>query len=475
MKGIGFFGFAGVAAVFACLPGAVPHAKATNVTKLYEDTCAKCHGSRAEGGGAGTRSLISKDKFDQKWDKPFFNTIKNGDTNSGMEPYGNTLSDEEVWALVVHIRELQLKGLRESTPSPKPENGIVRTKLHNYRISDVVTTGLNTPWAIDWLADQTLLVTNRSGYMTAYRGSRAVKVKGLPASREIGQGGLMQVKVHPNGWVYLSFTDPSTTDAHAGMTKLVRGHLVFNGSVYQWTDQQTIFAANPSVYNGSGIHFGAKIVFDNKGHVFFGIGERGSSEFAQNVTRPNGKIYRVMEDGSIPADNPFVKTEGAIGQIWSIGHRNPQGLTIDNEGNLWDTEHGPRGGDELNFIQKGNNYGWPDVGYGINYNDSPFHTPFPTSQQKVTMPVLRWVPSIAASGLTTVKGNAFTHWRGDLLAGGLAGNTIQRIRVKAGKLVDTEEILFGIGRIRDVAMGPDGMVYVVVNQPDKVIQLSPIR
>jgi glucose/arabinose dehydrogenase len=194
---------------------------------------------------------------------------------------------------------------------------------------------------------------------------------------------------------------------------------------------------------------------------------------AQDLSEPNGKVYRVREDGSVPQDNPFVNTPNAIPSIWSYGHRNPQGLVMDLNGQLWDTEHGPRGGDELNRVQKGANYGWPLVSFSINYNDQPLTTPWPTPDQKITLPVYRWLPSIGACGLDMVAGSAFPKWKGDLMAGGLSGTNVDRIRVKGDTLVEREEIMHGMGRVRDVRTGPDGMVYVVLNQPDKVVRIAP--
>jgi glucose/arabinose dehydrogenase len=447
--------------------------RGVSVTRLYNESCAKCHGDNAQGGGGGTLSLISRDKFDQKWDKPFFDAIKNGVPNMGMEAFGQTLSDKEIWGLVVHIRELQAKGLADELAVPAAKDGVISTQREKYRVEDVVTEGLRTPWAIDWLPDGRFLVTNRPGAVTLFSkgGERIGDVEGVPQARELGQGGMMEVAVHPdyakNGWIYLGYAEPGGNGAQ---TKIVRGKLRFEAGKPQWTAQATIYQAPPEAYTGAGIHFGTRIVFDRKGHVFFAIGERGGMMAAQDPKTSVGKVFRVNEDGSIPTDNPFPGLA-----TWSMGHRNPQGLAFDLEGNLWDTEHGPRGGDEFNRIQKGGNYGWPTHAFSINYNDAPFEQPWPKAGEKITLPELRWIPSIAASGLDTVRGNAFPNWKGDLLAGGLASTVIERIRVKSGKLVEHERILQGMGRVREVTVGPDGLVYVALNQPDKIIRLVPAR
>jgi glucose/arabinose dehydrogenase/mono/diheme cytochrome c family protein len=466
--------------------GAQPRAeqgqRAVNVTRLYNDTCAKCHGENAEGGGGGTPSLLKADKFEQKLDKPFYDAIKNGVASAGMDAYGETLSDKECWALVVHIRELQGRGLRQMNGSPKATDGVYKSKYHNYRVETVIDqgNGLQTPWGIDWLPDGHMMITNRPGSITVAKDGKVIgTIDGLPKSVELGQGGMMEVAVHPqyakNGWVYLSFTDPAKDGNRSGMTKIVRGKLKFSGDKATWGSEETIWEAPQKFYNGSGAHFGSRIVFDGKGNIFFAVGERGGNMLAQELTNPYGKIYRVKEDGKIPSDNPFVGVTDSIPGIWSLGHRNQQGLTMDAKGNLWDTEHGPRGGDEVNRIQKGANYGWPVVAFSINYNDSPFQTPWPTAEQKITLPVFRWLPSIGASGLDYARGKAFPQWNGDLIAGGLAGQNLDRIRVNGDNLVEREELIHGMGRIREVAVGPEGFVYGALNQPDKVIRLVPAK
>ena len=446
----------------------------TNVTRLFNNTCAKCHGENGQGGGAGARTLLTREKFDQKFDRPFFDAVKNGVPDMGMEAYGQTLKDPEIWSLVVHIRELQSRALRAQTGSTKPVNGVVKTQLHAYRIEEVLGTdrGLVTPWSVDWLPDGKMLVTNRPGFLFAFDKGELIKVDDVPPSVELGQGGLLEVAPHPeyakNGWIYLGLADPAKSGGRGALTKVVRGKIRFSAGKAQWTDTQTIYEAAQEFYSGAGIHFGTEVVFDGKGHVFFAVGERGTNMRAQDPATPYGKVMRVNEDGSIPADNPH-----AGNPMWTLGHRNPQGLVFDLDGHLWDTEHGPRGGDELNRIEKGKNYGWPVIATSINYNDSPFQVPWPKEGQDFQMHELRWLPSIAPCGLDVARGSAFPKWKGDLFAGGLAGEKVDRIRVKAGKYVEHEEILLGMGRVRDVAFGPDGNLYIVLNGPDKVIRLVP--
>lgn len=445
------------------------------MTQLYRDNCASCHGDRGQGGSAKT--LLTRELFDQNLDKRFFDKIKNGIPDMGMVAFGGTLTDEQIWGLVVHIRELQARALREQFGSPKAVNGVYTSKYHRFKLEDVVEgSGLRTPWAIDWLPDGKALITNRPGTIQVLdKGQLSPPIEGVPESMELGQGGMMEVAVHPdyakNGWIYLGYSEPAKDGGRKALTKIVRGKLKFSGPQATWGDQQTIWEGDQQFYTGAGVHFGVRIAFDGKGKVYFAIGERGGNMLAQELTNPFGKIYRLNEDGTVPKDNPFA-TSSQPG-IWSYGHRNPQGLVVLQNGEVWLTEHGPRGGDEVNQVVRGANYGWPVVAFSTNYDDSPFRTPWPKAGQNFKMPAFRWLPSIGACGLDFGRGNAFPRWKGDLLAGGLSGNNVDRIRVKDGKLVEREELLHGMGRVRDVAVGPDGFVYIVLNGPDKVFRMVP--
>lgn len=477
--------------------------RSESVSSLWNNMCVACHGKDGKGGGAGTRTLHTKELFSQNYDRVFFDTIKNGRPGTGMEAMGQTLSDEQVWGLVVHIRELQAAALR-AAGGPRPNNaGVYESQHHLYSLEKVITDGLTLPWAVAWLPDGAMLVTERAGRLRIWKdGKLSEPVAGLPVSREVGQGGLMDVAVHPevasNGFVYLAYNDAASNAGNAPtMTTIVRGKLTAaQDGGWNFTDQKTIFMADKKHYIASGVHFGCRIVFGpqvpaegNKRHLYFSIGERGQGRMAQDLARPNGKIHRVWDDGSLPTDNPFVSKDGADATIWSFGHRNPQGLVFDLAGNLWDTEHGPRGGDELNLIQKGRNYGWPLVAFSINYNDAPLTVPWPAISDDVekanvdptsiTLPVDRWLPSVGVCGLAVMgpgpEGEAFPAWKGDLFAGGLSGQSVDRFRIKDGEVVEREEILRGLARVRDVKLAPDGTLYVVFNDPDQVVRLVPVQ
>ncbi len=478
-----------LAGVAGLLVGALPAAAQRgemSAERIWTNNCASCHGERGQGGGAGTRTLLKDDLFDQKHDRAFFDAIKNGVPENGMESFAATLSDPQMWALVVHIRELQSRERRERLGSPEAVQGVFTTKHGRHRIETVIDrkAGLDVPWSIDFLPDGRMLVAERPGTLRIFAdGKLGMPVEGTPRVRNQGQGGLMDVAPHPefaeNGWIYLSYADELKEEGRSlGFTKVVRGRITDG----KWNEEQTIFEVKPEHYSSGEVHFGCRLVFQKRDagagyFLFFSTGERGKMERAPDLKRPNGKIHRVTDDGKIPEDNPFAGDEAKERTVWSYGHRNPQGLVFDLEGRLLDTEHGPRGGDELNLIEKGRNYGWPKVCFGINYNDSAFTTPWPAEGSSIVMPLDRWLPSIGACGLDVARGAAFPEWKGDLFAGGLSGQNVDRFRLsggKAPKVVEREEIVHGLGRVRDVVCGPEGAIYVVLNDPDKVVRLVPV-
>ncbi|MGQ0626769.1 MAG: PQQ-dependent sugar dehydrogenase [Phycisphaerales bacterium] len=463
-----------------------PAAAGQSVQRLYTENCAKCHGGAGEGGGAGTRTMLTPEHREQKNDKPYFDAIKEGVPNGGMPGFGDTLSDKQVWGLVVYIRELQAAHHRSEGGKPEVKGGVTKSTHHAFKTEVVVKSGLDTPWGIEFLPTGELLITERPGKLRLCKdGKLSSPVEGTPEVRNRGQGGLMDVTLHPNfaknGWVYLAFSASKQGSTREGMTKIVRGKITGGFASPKWTAEETIFEARPEHYSGADLHFGCKIIFDPKdpGIVYFGIGERGAGDLAQDLKRPNGKVHRLHDDGKVPKDNPFVGRAGVYESTWSFGHRNPQGLCFDLEGNLWDTEHGPRGGDELNLVVKGANYGWPIISFGIDYSGSPYRTPWgkDSAGTEFMMPTYRWMPSIGACGLCVMPaGKAFPGWKGDLLAGGLSGANVDRLRVKVNKdgtttLVEREELVYGQGRVRDVEPGPDGSVYIVTNGPDRILRL----
>ena len=253
------------------------------------------------------------------------------------------------------------------------------------------------------------------------------------------------------------------------MTRIVRGKLDGN----RWTEQQVIYEAPHETYLPTRHHYGVRIVFTPSGHLYFGIGDRGRSRHAQDLSRPNGKMHRIWPDGRIPKDNPFVGQEGALPTIYSYGHRNPQGVAVHPvDGTVWITEHGPMGGDELNLVEPGVNYGWPEITYGRNYNGttvSEFE-----KKEGMAQPVLFWRPSIAVCGLDFYSGDQYPRWKNWLLAGALAFEELRLLSIEDNRMIHQQIILKNAGRVRDVTTGRDGAIYVVLNNPGTVVRLTPI-
>ena len=352
--------------------------------------------------------------------------------------------------------------------------GTIDSSAHRFRI-ETIADGLEHPWAVAQLPDGRFLVTERGGRLLLVDSPGAIprEVAGVPAVVARGQGGLLDIALHPdydtNGWIYLAFSKPLPGGSHTAITrsKLRDGRL---------SDTETIFDPPADQASGSGLHFGCRMAFDGRGHLFFTIGDRGGptnpENLAQDLSQIAGKIHRIHDDGRIPADNPFVGRKDAMPSIWAYGSRNAQGLVYDAaSGKLWETEHGPRGGDELNIIRKGANYGWPLASHGINYSGTTITKN--KSLPGMEDPVVQWTPVIAASGLALYRGDKFLRWRGNLFAGGLASERVVRIELDGAAVTEQEVLLQGTGRIRDVRSFDDGFLYIVYDEPGKVVRLVP--
>lgn len=441
------------------------------VGDLYMQYCASCHGRNLEGGQAV--SLIDDEWKHGGSDADISNVIRNGVPEMGMVPFKEALSEDQIRALVVFIREKKLlAGQEAQTQRHAPKDGIYKSELYDFRL-EKVASGADTLWAIDSLPDGRLLATQKSGKLWLYdKNFKPTEITGIPKVWEHGQGGLMDVGVHPdyakNGWIYLSYAE--SKDGEKGITAIVRGKIDGN----RWVDQEEIFHVPERFHSRTGMHFGSRFVFQN-GYLFFGIGERGAGDQAQDITRPNGKIHRIFDDGRIPDDNPFASKPGAYKSIWSFGNRNPQGLDADPvTGELWETEHGPRGGDEVNLIKPGNNYGWPLITYGINYDGKPISDR--TAAPGLEQPMHYWTPSIAVCGIDFHTGDRFPKWRNNLFVGGLASEELHRLVVEKGAVTKDEIILKGQGRVRDVLSATDGNLYVILNgdkEREGIYRLTP--
>jgi glucose/arabinose dehydrogenase len=350
--------------------------------------------------------------------------------------------------------------------------------------------GLRNPWSMAFLPNGDMLVTERGGQLRIVRNGQLVPeaVPGVPAVRAQGQGGLQDVVLHPdfasNRLIYLSYAKPNE-DGSLGTTALSRARFEND----RLEDVEEIFEAK--AWSDRPGHFGARIAFDDSGHLFMSVGDRMAGlgpngmdpdlegHPAQDLSNHQGTIVRLNDDGSVPEDNPFVGQEGKLPEIWSYGHRNPQGLAVNPQtGVLWETEHGPQGGDEINVIQRGANYGWPVIGYGANYTiGTNFHEA--REREGMQQPAAFWVPSIGISGLAFYAGDAFPNWQGNAFVGGMSGNyqRLVRISLNGETVTNREPMLVGEYRIRDVRVGPDGLLYLAIDniygQPSPILRLEP--
>jgi glucose/arabinose dehydrogenase len=354
---------------------------------------------------------------------------------------------------------LSLAGPGLACTQAVPE-GEQRSAEHAFRVA-TVAEGLEHPWSLAFLPGGDILVTERPGRLRVIRDGRLAPapIAGVPEVWAQGQGGLMDVALHPdfarNRLVYLSYSKPGPRGA---TTAVIRGRLEGD----RLAGVQEIFEAK--AWGTRRVHFGSRLVFDGRGHLFVSVGERGQMENAQDLGTHAGKILRLTEDGGVPSDNPFVGRPGALPEIWAYGVRSPQGMALHPEtGELWEAEHGPRGGDEINLIRPGSNYGWPVITYGINYNGTPITDI--TEKEGMEQPLHHWVPSIATSGLAIYEGDAFPRWRGDVFVGGLAGEHLARVSFDGTRRTGSEKLLEGIGRIRDVRIGPEGHLYLLLDSP----------
>ena len=359
------------------------------------------------------------------------------------------------------------------------QSPVMRSAEHDYRVV-TVAEGLSNPWSVVALADGDILISERPGRLRIVRHGQllADPVAGVPEVFAEGQGGLLDIALHPdfasNQMLYLSFSKPLSEGEST--TAVVRGHLEDD----RLTNVEEIFEA---ASRGRG-HYGSRLAFDGDGYLFITVGERQApatgdlmAHPAQDLSNHHGVVVRLHDDGRVPSDNPFVDTPGARPEIWSYGHRNPQGLVVHPEtGDVWITEHGPQGGDELNLVQKGLNYGWPVIGYGVNYRSGlAIHEG--TLREGMESPVHVWVPSIATSGLMVYTGDRFPEWKGDIFAGGMAGEQIARLVTEDTSVVHEETLFHGNGRIRDLHQGPDGYIYVAIDdrggETTAVVRLEP--
>ena len=365
---------------------------------------------------------------------------------------------------------------------------VYQSAHHDYRVVPVAED-LVQPWSMAWLPNGDMLITEKPGRLRMVRDGQLLP-EAIPGTPEVlykGQGGLFEVVPHPdfneNQWVYLTFAKPNANEVDDGSTTAIARGRLQDGRL---TNVVELFAAQASGFG----HYGGKLVFDGEGHMFLTLGDRQDFSFgdrealmahsAQDRSNHKGVIVRLNDDGTVPDDNPFVGVDGVLPEIWSYGRRSPQGLAIHPiTGDLWESEHGPQGGDEINLIEPGNNYGWPVVGRGVNYGafGRPIHVGI--SEEGMTSPTNFWVPSIATSGLMIYSGDKFPMWVGDIFSGALAGEQLARVHLDDDyrSVVLEETLAYDMGRIRDVRQGPEGFIYLAISDrqggPSPIVRLEP--
>jgi glucose/arabinose dehydrogenase len=473
----------------------------------YKENCAVCHGANLEGAAQGValagRALTHGDTVDA-----ISRSIAQGFPEGRMPGFTATLKPEQIRAVATFIAEkrasLSYADFRIAAP-PNVTEGVLKSEAHPFRIETVVSGLAALPYSLAALPDGTLLVTEKTrGLLLISKDRQPGLIKGTPQVFNdgfqvpgillvYGMGYLLDVAAHPdyakNGWIYLSYTERCADCNEASrnskrpvsMVRLVRGRIRNR----EWVDQQDIWRTAVENYTGMvDMAAGGRIAFDGKGHVFMSIGIKGMGESVgvQDLRLPYGKILRVNDDGSIPADNPFVKRAGVEPAIWTYGHRSPQGLEFDRRtGRLWGTEMGQRGGDEVNLLQAGKNYGWPLTSKGLRYEGIPVdygkELGISFDMKDIVQPAVDLTPAPAVSSFVIYEGAAFRRWKGNLIVGTLKATELYRMELKGGRVVHRETLLSGLGRIRDVAVDAEGLVYLLLEHQSggRIVRLVPVR
>ena len=459
---------------------------------LYTNNCAGCHGDTD--GTAGRAPNL----FNQRWlgtitDAQIEQTIRHGVPDSEMGGFtAAQLSDRQVFELISFIRN---QTGRVAPPPPfvaDPDGKVITSEKQKFKV-EVIAKGLETPWGMVFLPDGRMLITERSGHIRVLdKGQLSEPVKDTPTPWVRQDAGFLDITIHPqfskNGWIYLAYaqtlpgyTPPAPAAKTDGPSQegeqrafgfdqgpripsntiIVRGKLTADN---RWTEQQVIYQSEPDWFATANDHYGIRFLWDKDGHLFFTLGERGNMKNAQTLANPLGKVHRINDDGSAPKDNPFAKTPGAFPSIWSYGHRNPQGLAWDPvNGTLWESEHGPVGGDEVNVIKPGHNYGWGVVSRGIQPGITE------RSHEGMDDPVAYYTPAIAPSAIAFYTGDRYPGWKNtSLFVCALKGQQLRRLEIQGDRVVHQEVVFSEFGRVRDIVQGPDGYFYVALQNPTGV-------
>jgi aldose sugar dehydrogenase len=458
---------------------------------LFDAQCSGCHG-----GSDGTLGR-APNLFDAKWlatiaDGDIEKIVRNGIPDTEMSGFtAGQLNDQQLFELTAFLRTRSLNFAPKIEFVADPDGKVISSEKQKFRI-EVLARDLETPWGMAFLPDHRLLLTERGGHIRIYdKGKLSEPVKGTPLPHVQQDGGFLDITVHPqyarNGWTYLAYSEdlpgytpppPSAASAPGpdggggrgpqipSNTVIVRGRI---NAQNEWTDQQIIFRSPARLYTIRGEHYGCRFLWDRQGHLLFTLGERGVMQNAQDLMDNSlGKIHRINDDGSVPKDNPFVNKEGVGKTIWSYGHRNPEGLAWDPvTGKLWESEHGPTGGDEINVIQPGHNYGWGVISNGVQPGITE------RTHEGMEQPVVYFTPSIAPAGISFYTGDKYRGWQNtSLFVGGLRGQQLRRLEIKGDKVTHQEVVFAQYGRVRDIVEGPDGYFYIALQNPTGVNGIS---
>jgi len=469
---------------------------------IYQAQCAVCHGAALEGAAQGP-ALVA-DRLTRGDTVPeVVVSIRDGDPSKGMPAWAGIIAPDDIRGLAIYIlekRDLLADDARRGTGDPPSIPSEARSsELHAFSLRPV-HGGLQEPYSIAPLPDGRILVTEKMRGLSVVSadGSTRTGVTGTPRIYDdsvlrgttfTGTGWAHEVALHPdyeaNGWIYLSYGDrcedcnavARETGQPVSMLKLVRGRLDDS----TWTDQETIWEAPIESYQaGAENGAGARIAFDDEGHVYLSLGSFTDYRGIQDLGLPYGKIVRVRDDGQLPADNPFVDVPGALPSVYTLGHRNPQGLAFDTRrGRMWSSEHGPRGGDEGNIIEAGRNYGWPLVSLGVDYDGRPIHYAeeygIEYDPAELEPPEIDWTPSPGVSSIVFYRGDAFPRWQDQLIVCTLGGNDLIRVVVDENEALVFETLIRDLGRFRDVEVGPSGELVLLLEHSagSQIIRLEP--
>ncbi|MDB5734982.1 MAG: yliI 4 [Alphaproteobacteria bacterium] len=466
----------------------VPALRQTRAFEIFTTTCSGCHGQTLEP-GAKAKSLFTASYLDSRSDAQIVNAVTDG---TGITGHGfkTLLTPDEILQMPSYLRIVSGNLNRKMGAVPDITGKVLKTQKATFKV-ETLAKGLDQPWGFAFLPDGRMIFTERAGRIRFLdkAGKLSEPVKGTPTVFVRQDGGMLDIALHPdfakNGWIYLSYTtvppgyavqpgeDKAPNLSAPTMTWIVRGKV---NAANEWVDQQVLFQPPEDSYRTSADHYGSRFLFDGKGHFFWSMGERHDFQMSQNLASPLGKIHRLNDDGSIPKDNPFVNTPGALGSIWTYGHRNPEGLTFDPAtGLFWETEHGPTGGDEVNIIEPGHDYGWGVASKGLEPGIMR------QSATGMTDPITFYNPSIGPSGTNFYTGDKFPGWKGNLFVSAMVGQKLIRLEIKDRQIVSQEAVFADYGRVREAKTGPDGYLYALLQNQNgdpkggSIIRLVPAK